>query len=362
MLKEDLLSVNDYSEKKILQIKKSGLPVVIWGLGGMISFIVKNFQDYGVKIDYIIENNISKCGGKFNNIDIISFQDLKLKLTDCNILIGVVTKKYVSEIKKQIKDDGQFTNVYFFEMFYPFGNTAKNRVFDNLKKIQTVIDMLDDEESKVIFEKKIHYMLSKSEGVLAQIQDFEDNQYFDKRLIDLSYKDGVFLDGGAFHGENTIEMYKRFPNTLLHSVCIDADSENIKYMKTRTKELNNSEILYAALSSKNGIVHFVNSGDRGGMVSNDEEGNIISAIGIDDTFSDKKIAFIKLDIEGYELECIIGAENIIKRDKPILAICIYHSIEDHWDIPLLIKKICPSYKLYVRHYHYMGIETVLYAI
>ena len=41
---------------------------------------------------------------------------------------------------------------------------------------------------------------------------------------------------------------------------------------------------------------------------------------IDELSFDNKISFIKIDVEGHELEVIEGAKNTIKRDKPVLLV------------------------------------------
>ena len=69
-----------------------------------------------------------------------------------------------------------------------------------------------------------------------------------------------------------------------------------------------------------------------------------------------------MDIEGTEMEALKGAEYIIKKYKPKLAISIYHKPEDIVEIPKYILNINPDYKLYLRHYSDNAGETVLYAI
>ena len=49
----------DSSEKKIKEIIENSLPVVVWGFGGMISFIVNNLRQYGVNISFIVDNDSS---------------------------------------------------------------------------------------------------------------------------------------------------------------------------------------------------------------------------------------------------------------------------------------------------------------
>lgn len=70
-----------------------------------------------------------------------------------------------------------------------------------------------------------------------------------------------------------------------------------------------------------------------------------------------------MDIEGAEHKALLGSRQIIQRDKPVLAICIYHKPEDFFDIPLLIEEILPkTYEYYIRQYRYGQSETVLYAV
>lgn len=53
---------------------------------------------------------------------------------------------------------------------------------------------------------------------------------------------------------------------------------------------------------------------------------------------------------------------MIKRERPILAISIYHSVRDYWEIPKFLMRELENYEYYVRHHALIGTETVLYAI
>ena len=68
-----------------------------------------------------------------------------------------------------------------------------------------------------------------------------------------------------------------------------------------------------------------------------------------------------MDIEGFELEALKGAENIIRTLKPKLVICIYHKILDFYEIPMYLKSLVPEYKFKVRQHEPGFCETVLYA-
>ena len=94
-----------------------------------------------------------------------------------------------------------------------------------------------------------------------------------------------------------------------------------------------------------------------------DDGNVIINVdAMDSIIKDDKITFLKMDIEGSELKALHGARKIIQRDKPKLAICVYHKPEDIIEIPLYINSLVPEYKFYMRHYSIDSAETVLYAI
>lgn len=114
--------------------------------------------------------------------------------------------------------------------------------------------------------------------------------------------------------------------------------------------------------SEKKTISFDASSDGRSHIS-DNGGTSIEVVTIDDAIaSDEKVTFIKMDVEGAELESLKEARHTIQRCKPKLAICIYHKTEDMYEIPLYIKELVPDYKLYVRH-HANGVsETVLYAM
>ncbi len=70
-----------------------------------------------------------------------------------------------------------------------------------------------------------------------------------------------------------------------------------------------------------------------------------------------------MDIEGAEVSALRGAQKTIEKNIPIMAISIYHRIDDYWMIPQYINNLNLGYELYVRHYwKCTGTDTVLFAI
>lgn len=104
-------------------------------------------------------------------------------------------------------------------------------------------------------------------------------------------------------------------------------------------------------------------GDSNSSINGSKESNMIGEVRkLDDVLKGERVTFIKMDIEGSELAALKGAANTIRSQKPKLAICIYHSPQDMLNIPIYIKSLVPEYKIYIRHYTDMMLETVCYAV
>ena len=76
----------------------------------------------------------------------------------------------------------------------------------------------------------------------------------------------------------------------------------------------------------------------------------------------EKATFIKMDIEGSEINALKGGANTIKKYRPRLAISVYHKPEDIIEILSYILELCEDYKFYLRAYEYNEAGVVLYAI
>jgi FkbM family methyltransferase len=121
------------------------------------------------------------------------------------------------------------------------------------------------------------------------------------------------------------------------------------------------------LWSKSGEQLFVEGNGPGTRVSpkaSRPEGPRLETLTIDDTVRNEKLGrvdFIKMDIEGAELESLRGAENTIRQFRPKLAISVYHKLNDLWEIPKYIDSLGLGYRFALRHFTIHAEETVLFA-
>lgn len=184
-------------------------------------------------------------------------------------------------------------------------------------------------------------------------------QYFDT----FSPKEGeVFVNAGAFHGETDIDFAKWTNYTYKKIYAFEPISDDVDICKKSYEENNieRVEMFCKGTWSETGVLSFSVGADLQGRV--DESGDTkIEVIRIDDAVGNEKVTFIKMDVEGAELRALHGARETIIRNKPRMAICIYHKPADLYEIPQYLLSLVPEYRFKVRQYTSMVWETVLYA-
>jgi FkbM family methyltransferase len=74
-----------------------------------------------------------------------------------------------------------------------------------------------------------------------------------------------------------------------------------------------------------------------------------------------RVDFLKLDIEGAELQALEGARETITRFRPRLALSVYHREDDLIRIPAFVEELGLGYRFALGHYTAHAEETILFA-
>lgn len=201
---------------------------------------------------------------------------------------------------------------------------------------------------------------------ISQLVSYDKSQYFVDGIIKFEEEE-VFVDAGCYDLSTSIEMRNLCPN-LKKVYAFEPDSQNYRRcmnMKAEHK-FDCAHIYPYATWSENAKLTFEEKGNAASKIGKGDgaiRNTQISAIPINDVVdSEERVTYIKMDVEGAELESLKGVTKTITKYKPKLAICLYHNPEDMFSIPLYINHIVPQYKLFVRQHMSLSEETVLYAV
>ncbi|MFC5283217.1 FkbM family methyltransferase [Pedobacter alpinus] len=259
--------------------------------------------------------------------------------------------------------------------------SKNNQTFkDNLEKVKELKDKnctINPNFMHFILEKfnlkPIGYDLELYFTDLGVSVDFLLEQYAYKEnnipIIEAAVNDVVFDIGGCY-GDTALYFahkvgktgkvysFEFIPgNIKLHQMNCDLNKE----LKPRI------ELIRQPVDSVSNIEIYFKDNGPGSRVAKEpfkEQTGTAVTISVDDFVTQNnltKVDFIKMDIEGAELDALNGAINTIKKYKPKLAIAIYHSIGEMVDIPLWIKNLNMGYEIYIDHFTIHHEETVCFA-
>lgn len=230
-----------------------------------------------------------------------------------------------------------------------------NIILDNQGKINDTMNILSDD----ISIQRLKDICSFRTGNNLQYAHYvdTDKQYFNQ--LTLSDYVECYVDGGAYNADTYKELC-----SLTHvysAVLFEPDVKNFKELTTNASTSSTAICLPLALSDKTKYVKFNSNLGESANIS-DQGTETILTVSLDQCLQNIAIDFIKFDLEGSEYDAIIGAENIIQKCRPKLALSLYHKPEDLWRLPLLLKNICTDYNFYIRQHYFNSFDCVLYAI
>lgn len=335
--------------------------IIIFGAGDQGMLTSALLKENGIPVWRFCDNNRDLRGHIVKGIDVILPEDL-LGINGEYIIIN--NDSYRKAKRKQllalgIKDE----NICTFDVFNPlFKGLTREYVEKHHREFEYSYNLLHDHQSRNTF---INYLKGVYTGNLDYYEKIAcEGEYFQKDLVP-SALDHVFLDVGAYNG-NTIEDFIGFVGSYDKIYAFEPFSSSSEIIKN--KNFINTEIITAAASDYTGKKEFYcnNYGNLTMVTTILEEGAnhekiTLDTVSIDDVLKGKKATFIKMDIEGSELDALHGAEQTIRKYKPFLAICVYHKKEDLITIPSYIYSIVPEYKMYLKLCSKTASDLVLFC-
>jgi FkbM family methyltransferase len=166
-------------------------------------------------------------------------------------------------------------------------------------------------------------------------------------------------DVGAFAGETLGQWIAAYGDNLKKYYGFEPNRHDYQKLIRKIEESGKRGMATAfpvGLGDQNASLNFIECGKASRVDANGD--TIVQIARLDDLKIEVSGKLcVKMDIEGFELEALRGAEETIKKYKPELAICIYHKLEDTYKIPEYIKRIVPEYKCVIRG----GSHAVCYA-
>ncbi len=291
-------------EKDFLRkLKENSMQLVFFGAGVAGEVTLEYLRTLEIEVSYFVDNNQSRWGEELMGLKIRSPKEL---LEDKNIGYVLVTpssSRFCEEIIEQLISLGM-------------------------------------DKDKILCPYKVF-----------------GKMYCDEEILNITNED-ILVDGGCYDGTSSIDVNSIPGNGIKKIYAFEPDEKHYHKCEKFLQNLEHTILIKKGLFDKDGTISFMSQDGEGSLIC--EEGTEkIDICKIDTEASDA--TFIKMDIEGAELKALMGAKETIVKNKPKLAISIYHKPEDIIEIPKYLKTLVPEYKFYLRQYTMSYLECVLYA-
>lgn len=259
-------------------------------------------------------------------------------------------------------DKGLFTapKLHFVDSYYR-GILGRNLTYDyfssHKKEFEQTYQWLADDLSRETMTAFLNGHVNLATFPMEAVKD-RSPQYFADGVIKLSDQE-TFVDCGGYDGDTVNEFIRQSHGKYRKIYIFEPDKKMLPKLKEKVDLSNDCVLFEKGVFHQAGTIGFESEGC--GMITGDSSGDVIETVRLDDVIKDE-VTFIKMDIEGVELEALEGARELIESCRPKLAICVYHKREDLIAIPQFIKSLRANYSLYLRGYFSYVSEVVLYAI
>ena len=250
-------------------------------------------------------------------------------------------KKYVENLDKKSREVFKtFLKRIFYISFY--NRVLKNKVF-SLKdvKLRAKIQKL-----MPLFEKKFSFPIEKKLSV--SVFYFRCGLIYLPKNVVNNLKNKDFIDGGAFIGDTSLMLEKYYNPKKVYA--FEPELRNFIIMGETIKRNNLKNIIpiNKGIGDKEELLR-IDSSFSDSRIS--EKGlQEIEIITIDNYVfrNNLDVGLIQLDIEGYGLKALKGAEKTLKKYKPVLLIDIYHNGEEFFLIKNYLEILNLNYNFKIR--------------
>lgn len=361
--KDDRIEQLKKIEKDLSKIGK----LYVWGCSQTSMMLTDFLKRYSsIEIEAYIVDDAYYSFDVFEGCKVYKASDWKnVAVKGDYVLFGFTNGERANILKRNMPDGVE--GVYFN---FPYSANVNGEyiTYDyyekHKKEFMKTYELLADDKSKEIMEAFINGCITGNVEVLESLQS--DGQYFNDLTKECACD--CFVDLGAYVGDTIEKAYEFYEKSLKQVVSFEPDENNIALLKKRMKECCITEDKWTLIDkgswSEQTSLYFSSSNSSSSIT---EDGDIrIEVDSVDNIMAENDLHadYIKMDVEGSEMESLQGAMRTIQENHPLLAICVYHKMSDLFELIQKVQEIVgvDTYNYYLRYHGPDLRELVLYAI
>lgn len=335
---EALITDRPFLWEYLLDAKK---PIVLYGMGDGADRIIDVCEKRDIPINAVFASDGFVRGQTYRGNLVLTYEEARRRYGDMIVLLAFGTHR--PEVLENIYRIAEEQELYQPDMDVVFGSPYTKTLFDaHSEGLKNAYDLIEDEFSRKTFIGLLNFKITGDPTFLRDCAVPREGILTD--LLGLGANERV-VDAGAYDGDTVLELYDAVGGWKMLT-AFEPDPRNFRKLEERTAHLRGVQRIQAAIGAVNGWIDFAASGGRQSRAGDGEENVHVYSI-------DKMMAsatYIKMDVEGSEIQALHGAQNVLRHNRPKLNVAAYHHHEDLFELPLYVKSINKKYKIYLRHF------------
>ena len=351
-----------------------GKSLVLFGAGNLGKKTLAGLRSAGIEPLAFSDNNRELWGKKIEGIEVFSPSAAATKFGKSAAFIMTIWRgegtDTMAERCQPLTELGCERVVNFGVVFWKYPQAfpphysfdLPHKVLEQADEVRRAFDLFEDDASRAEYVAQIRWRLQLDfDGLPRPVQH---KIYFPEDVVAVKDTE-VFVDCGAYNGDTLEDFLVARGDAFEEYLAFEADPSNHRDLQRTVGNLpaaiqKKIKIFSLAVGARREKVFFNASGTEASAVGCGT--TEIDCAPLDEVVGEPEATWIKMDIEGSEVDALNGARRLISTKSPVLAVCVYHQQNHVWRIPLLMHEMSKDYRLYLRPHLLESWDLVCYAV
>ena len=362
-LLDQIVEVKSEQRARLARLRASHKPKILYG-AGVYAYVLKRLLDAEhIALSAVMVDAAYRPERPFLGFTPLITEESADLLRTSQVIVGVVNyPPVVDKLRRLGAGEIHVIDVPdYLNLPHPFMDLEFVRA--HAESFERAASLLADDLSRATYAALINCKINED---LAFLQPHVrlDKLYFPQGEFHLD-DDEVLLDVGAFTGDTVREFHHLRGGRYARIIALEPDEDNFAQLLATIAELGLDKVVALQVGAwdETTTLRFVGKEMHiDNQIAADGEKRI-AVEPIDALLArlNVRVSLLKLDINGAEYRALCGASETIRRDRPRIAVRL-HTREDLFRVPILLNRLLPEARLYVRQRNFMSMMAVLYAV
>jgi len=344
--------------------------VVLYGAGQLGVLAASFCQDVGIDVRYALDARAFSGQKLSERIPVFPVFPAGDRCNDL-VLVTLVTSPFC-EINRNLQAAGWKNVLPFYDYAQHFTSThpLNNGWFSGALSVEdkthitAVMHKLREPHSRAAYLQFLAWRVLRQEWCFDDAPVSMDDKYSIPQLLRVLTDKEAILDVGAYDGRFLFHLLEITKGEFSKAQMFEPDQNNCDVLRQNLTRLSPDqrakiEVSSQAISNVSGTSTFSSGYGMTSRISPDGQ-KTVNTVRIDDL--DLHPTYLKLHIEGAEMDALRGAVQTLQKCRPIIALTSYHNRDGMWKIPIFLMSFLEGYEFYFRLHNWCGTGAVFYAV